>query len=112
VREQNGGLGQVIFQDGQLVFVRHGGTYVRVSPARLTPIDTTNQPPLILAEDFTSSDSKSMRSEYVVHSKPDTSVPSNDDDGISPSSENQERADRVNTAADSVTVESSRPTIR
>ena len=29
------GPGQVIFQDGKVVFVRHGGTFVRVSPNRL-----------------------------------------------------------------------------
>ena len=31
------GPGKVIFQDGKVIFVRHGGTFVRVSPNRLTP---------------------------------------------------------------------------
>ena len=31
------GPGKVIFQDGKVVFVRHGGTFVRVSPNRLIP---------------------------------------------------------------------------
>ena len=29
------GPGKVVFQDGKIVFVRHGGTFVRVSPNRL-----------------------------------------------------------------------------
>jgi hypothetical protein len=29
------GPGKVIFQDGRVVFVRHGGVFVRVSPNRL-----------------------------------------------------------------------------
>ena len=28
-------LGKVVFQDGKIVFVRHGGNFVRVSPSRL-----------------------------------------------------------------------------
>ncbi len=31
------GPGKVIFQDGKVVFVRHGGTCVRISPNRLIP---------------------------------------------------------------------------
>ena len=29
------GPGKVVFQDGKVIFVRHGGTFVRVSPNRL-----------------------------------------------------------------------------
>ena len=41
------GPGKVVFQDGKVVFVRHGGVFVRVSPNRLIKtgeeIDTTTQ---------------------------------------------------------------------
>ena len=38
---QNKWLGpaKVIFQDGQVVFIRHGGIFVRVSPNRLIHVD-------------------------------------------------------------------------
>ncbi|CAC5412668.1 unnamed protein product [Mytilus coruscus] len=34
------GPGKVVFQDGKVVFVRHGGVFVRVSPNRLCKINT------------------------------------------------------------------------
>lgn len=38
------GPARVVFQDGKVVFIRHGGIFVRVSPNRLTKIyDTDSQ---------------------------------------------------------------------
>ena len=34
------GPGKVVFQDGKVVFVRHGGVFVRVSPNRLSKMNT------------------------------------------------------------------------
>ena len=34
------GLGKVVFQDGKVVFVRHGGVFVRVSPNRLQKVNS------------------------------------------------------------------------
>lgn len=36
------GPGKVIFQDGQVVFVRHGGIFVRVSPTRLSRVGNSD----------------------------------------------------------------------
>ena len=33
------GPGKVVFQDGNVIFLRHGGVFVRVSPNRLCPVD-------------------------------------------------------------------------
>ena len=37
------GPGKVVFQDGKVVFVRHGGIFVRVSPNRLQKVDTNSR---------------------------------------------------------------------
>ena len=34
------GPGKVVFQDGKVVFVRHGGIFVRVSPNRLQKVNS------------------------------------------------------------------------
>ena len=36
------GPARVVFQDGKVVFIRHGGIFVRVSPIRLTKIHDTD----------------------------------------------------------------------
>ena len=35
------GPGKVVFQDGKVVFVRHGGVFVRVSPNRLQKVNSS-----------------------------------------------------------------------
>ena len=37
------GPGKVVFQDGKVIFVRHGGVFVRVSPNRLIKAETENE---------------------------------------------------------------------
>ena len=47
-KEQWLGPGKVMFQDGKVVFIHHGSSFIRVSPNRLFKNPPTNRPLMIL----------------------------------------------------------------
>lgn len=89
------GPGVVIGQDGAVVFVRHGGTCVRVHQLRLRKVTQEHEEPHISCE---KEDGEEQRSSDTYEDIEETNVESADNDPLS-ASENAatERQDDVNT---------------
>lgn len=72
------GPGKVVFQDSKVVFIRHGGIYVRVSPNRLCKIDSHS-----ISDNENKATSKS-EIEFPKINKPEKSENKYDEHEISP----------------------------
>ena len=84
------GPGRVIGQDGKMVFVRHGGVYVRVSPNRLVKCSRTEQ--------SSENDADEPGGATFTKGSGDTEISAGDAEGLNSSEDESQSADKGSVA--------------